>query len=360
MSIEVISIGSELLSGRTINTNAARIGELLRASGLALTRVTTLPDDLDTIRSVARAAAARADAVIVTGGLGPTHDDITSEALAPLGRRGEAIPNHLGTAPGIVIDDAIFALPGVPSQMEPMLIESVIPQLERRVTTRLHTAVLYLCCIVEREVELPHHPDVAIGICPSYGTVSLYLSSHSERALAEVREHLLERYASNVYSTSERSLPLAVGSLLRRQGVTIACAESCTGGALTAALTSVAGASDYVVGGLVAYTNGMKERLLGVRSETLKRYGAVSGEAVREMAEGVLERLGVDCAVAISGIAGPSGGSDEKPVGTVWMATGTREVVTVEQIAALNRSRRDIITFTVNTALGRVWQQRTR
>ena len=360
MSIEVVSIGSELLSGRTINTNAARIGELLRGSGLALTRVTTLPDDLETIRSVVRGAAQRSDAVVVTGGLGPTHDDITLEAIGSLGKGGKAIPNHLGTAPGIVIDDAIFALPGVPSQMEPMLVESVIPRLEKRVKTRLHTAVLYLCCIVEREVELPYNPDVTIGICPSYGTVSLYLSSHSERALAEVREHLLERYARNVYSTSERGLPLAVGTLLRQRGVTIGCAESCTGGALTAALTSVAGASDYVVGGLVAYTDGMKERLLGVRSETLERYGAVSGETVREMAEGVLERLGVDCAVAISGIAGPDGGSEEKPVGTVWLAIGTRDGVAIQQIAALNRSRRDIITFTVNTALGSVWQQHTR
>ena len=391
MSIELISIGSELLSGHTINTNATVIAEALLKEGWTVSRVTTISDEKTLLQNTVNEVLGRADYVIVTGGLGPTHDDITRTVLAEIfdsplhldhaiaddlekrygtdlasltdqatvPTKAKIIPNHLGTAPGFIFEDRLISLPGVPSQMEAMLHETVVPFFHVHMRERRYTESLYLCLTNENDIELPDHPDVTIGICPSYGTLSIHLSSLKKGALEEVGHALKSRYGPFLYSTTDSRIELALHNVMVEKKLTLSCAESCTGGAIASLLTQIPGASDYFLGSIVSYANQVKQTTLGVGEKILADHGAVSRETVTEMAEGLFTTIGSDYVIAVSGIAGPTGGSDEKPVGTVWAAVGKQGALDVATFVAKGISRERIIRTTAVTLIGQLWQQLT-
>lgn len=374
MNAHILSIGNELLIGDTVNTNAAWLGRFLTEQGFYVEQVTTLSDGEEAIRNAISQSMSTAKLVISTGGLGPTHDDITKKVVAELfgsemvedgdilesireraGRRGiamtparkeqamvpegcEAMPNARGTAPGLWFDrgeSVLVLLPGVPYEMHYLMEHGVKPRLSYRFPGREVYATRYLKTAGVAESTLS---DEVIGdlkpwlgsgngvaYLPSTSGVTIRISRSGQSA-AEAEEHL-EPLLQHIRTKASRfiygegrdaSLEEVLGSLLRTKELNLAVAESCTGGLVSDTLTNVPGSSDYFRGGIIAYDNDVKMSELGVRAGTLKKYGAVSKEVALEMARGVAERLGADVGMATTGIAGPSGGTDEKPVGTVW------------------------------------------
>jgi nicotinamide-nucleotide amidase len=381
MKAEIISIGDELLKGHRVNTNAPFIARQLGSIGIPALRVVTCSDLPEEIKAVVAESLERADIVLVTGGLGPTRDDRTRNAVQTLlgrglelsndaykrladwyrqrGRRPSdsirdqamvvegsiTIPNTKGTAPGMIITAGkqfshhyLVLMPGVPSEMEAMMTLSVIPFFTvLSGSFILHTPVktigigetLLAEMISPVEDSLPE--GTTIAYLPHTTGVSLMVSTTGkDRQSAEtdhqrVVEAVVEHAKSYVYATSETSLEEVVGEMLMNKGLTIAAAESCTGGLISNRLTNVPGSSGYFLQGLVTYSNRSKEELLGVGSATLASFGAVSEEVAREMAQGCLEKSGADLAVATTGIAGPSGASPEKPVGILCLGFAVKE-----------------------------------
>jgi nicotinamide-nucleotide amidase len=368
-SVELISTGSELLSGRTVNTHAQTLAQKLRPLGLNLTRDTTVPDDRAAIAEAVRDALARVDLVFVSGGLGGTSDDLTRDALAQLtgaklvrhaaslaalekryaamarpvtevARRqvmvlegGEGLLNPVGLAPGMMLPHdgkTIFVLPGPPREFVGVLETGVLPRLGkmgRPVFQGLEK--LFLCTglgeteIAERleKIGLPT-PEIEVGYCASAGQIEVRLAAAPEHARLLETQAVAVRTAlgAAIFAEERIGLEEAVGRLLTAQHKTLAVAESCTGGLIGHRLTQIAGSSAYFLGGVIAYANESKIRELGVARELLERHGAVSEEVARAMAAGVRTRFGADYGVATTGIAGPEGGTVEKPVGTVWLA----------------------------------------
>lgn len=403
--IEIVSIGAELLTGQTLNTNAATLAKALLKEGYSVQRVVTVADRHDAIKEAIEAAMSRAPFVITTGGLGPTRDDITRRTLAEvfetkltydegvareLKKRygdnletlkdqatviqgAEIVPNPLGTAPGFLLKKGgktVAVLPGVPVQMEGMLHETVLPYLIREMPREHFQKALYLLLMSEqhvdpylRELEI-EHPQVDIGICPAYGTLSLYLQTQAtsqeaaDAIFAPVLEALRTKFKDRVFSETEGQIESAVHETLRAAKKTLALAESCTGGRMAARLTQISGASDYFLGSLVTYSNHLKEAVLQVSAQTLQEHGAVSEETVREMLHGTLALSGADYAVAVSGVAGPTGGTPEKPVGTVWGGIATKEGgMFVTQFLAKGKEKRSlVIEYSVTFLLGHLWR----
>lgn len=397
MTIEILSIGNELLSGHTINTNAATIGQTLLSHGYSISRVTFLPDEPDALKKGIEEAMERASFVITTGGLGPTGDDLTRDIVSeiygmPLVRdaaiaddliqrfgknlptledqamvlKGSTvIPNPLGTAPGFICEGkaTLFVLPGVPSQMEVML-STVASYLYRKHLKKHTIETLYLCLLPEQDVD-PYlrilekeHPGVEIGICPSYGVLSIYLHADDPALLPPVRKKIGEKFKTHFYAAEEKEIGRAVHQWMVDHHKTLAAGESCTGGHLAAALTKHAGASDYFLGSIVSYSNHLKEAALSVSPNTLKTHGAVSKETVTEMARGVQKLTGADYALATSGIAGPKGGTPDKPVGTVWTAIATPDTVFTGLIPTKPsaKNRHLVIRYTTTYLLGTLWR----
>jgi nicotinamide-nucleotide amidase len=383
-TVELLSIGNELLLGETVDTNAAWIARRLAAEGIAVTGKTTVGDDVAVIRDALDAALRRSGTVVCTGGLGPTPDDLTRHAVAALygrelvvdagwldvlraryARRGmpmpainrvqaehpagsTLLPNERGTAPGIALADdehgLTILLPGVPSEMRALLDAQVIPLLCARlrptgriVSRTVRTAGLSEALLAERIADiagsiaplslafLPHGTgvDLRVTYAPSAGARAAASPADAAAAatlLDAAVARLCERLGDNVYALAEVDLAEVVGSMLRQRGCTLALAESCTGGLVARRMTDAAGASDYVLAGFVTYSNESKRDLLGVSDATLQQHGAVSEACAREMADGARRAARADAAVAITGIAGPGGGTEDKPVGTVWMA----------------------------------------
>jgi nicotinamide-nucleotide amidase len=383
-TVELLSIGNELLLGETVDTNAAWIARRLAAEGIAVTGKTTVGDDVAVIRDALDAALRRSGTVVCTGGLGPTPDDLTRHAVAALygrelvvdagwldvlraryARRGmpmpainrvqaehpagsTLLPNERGTAPGIALADdehgLTILLPGVPSEMRALLDAQVIPLLCARlrptgriVSRTVRTAGLSEALLAERIADiagsiaplslafLPHGTgvDLRVTYAPSAGAGAAASPADAAAAatlLDAAVARLCERLGDNVYALAEVDLAEVVGSMLRQRGCTLALAESCTGGLVARRMTDAAGASDYVLAGFVTYSNESKRDLLGVSDATLQQHGAVSEACAREMADGARRAARADAAVAITGIAGPGGGTEDKPVGTVWMA----------------------------------------
>lgn len=405
MLIRLISIGDELLSGRTVNTNASWLGEQFASMGYRVDAVETISDDRGVIRRAVENASAVADLVVVTGGLGPTEDDVTREAIcdlldcdmkiddgqlelirrrfAELGRAVternerqarvpsacEAIPNSRGTAPGLSFRygrGTVYVLPGVPTEMRglfSLLRSERIPPAEG-FTERVW--VLYgipESHLADRLEPVTAMLDEKLGLAylPAEGPIRLRLVRYAGDAEAQER---YERAASMIESlaaewiVSDRNEPLAatLGRELTELGLTVATAESCTGGLIGAAITDIPGSSLYYPGGIVSYGNRQKEELLGVPGELMEEHGAVSDAVALAMAAGARERLGVDYAVAVTGIAGPDGGTPEKPVGTVWIAVASGEGVRGHLFRF--RGERDTIRrYTVNAALAAVIRQ---
>lgn len=391
MNVHLLTIGDEILIGQIIDTNSAWMSRQLNLRGFRVTGKSSVSDTREAIVDGLEQAARFADVVIMTGGLGPTKDDITKKTLADhfgsgmsfhqetydrmaayFAKIGRKLPeaaviqatlpdmaliltNKVGSAPGMWFERAgkvFVSLPGVPFEMEYLMTAEVLPRLSERFPGRpiahrtLRTAGEGESNIAKRievfEDSLPE--NVKLAYLPSLGQVRLRLTGRWETDPvppdAEVRlgalldakaAELLAIIPDLVYGYDEETLEQVLGRLLRERGLQFATAESCTGGYVAHLITSVPGASDYFPGSIVSYANSIKEKQLGVRPETLARFGAVSDETVREMAAGALTALGADVALAISGIAGPDGGTPDKPVGTVWMAVGDRNRIVSEK-----------------------------
>ncbi|MEA2723563.1 MAG: nicotinamide-nucleotide amidase [Gemmatimonadales bacterium] len=371
MNIELVTIGTELLLGMTVDTNGAEISRALAAQGIRVTRRTSVADRGDEIRDVVRDALRRAGAVITTGGLGPTSDDITKKVVADLfdaplefdetiwagllarfarlerkpaeSNRSQAevprgatvLSNRWGTAPGLWLEGSpglVIMLPGVPLEMRRLLEHEVMPRLASRSTGSVirsflvRTSGIPESSLAERmgDVESQIAP-LTLAYLPGLEGVDLRLSAwdlapdDAEKQLHAAAGLLRSRGAENVYAEGETDLAALVLDAARSQGVRLAVAESCTGGLLGARLTEVPGSSDVFVGGVIAYDNALKVELLGVPQAVLAEHGAVSEPVARLMAEGAARRFGVAAALSVTGIAGPGGGTQEKPVGTVWI-----------------------------------------
>ena len=372
MKLEVVTIGSELLLGQIIDTNAAELGRALAGAGVEVVRHSSVADRPDAIRAAVAEALDRTGFVITTGGLGPTRDDMTKKEVAALfnkplrldaavlraleerfRRLGRAMPavnrtqaevpdgatvlvNPRGTAPGLWVEDrgrVVVMLPGVPSEMRGLLAEEVLPRLAERssglvVRSRtVRTTGVAESALAERVGAI--EDDIApltLAYLPSTEGVELRVTAwglradDAERRLAAATAQLRERAGEDGYGEDGADLAAVVLAQLRARKARLVVAESCTGGLLSGRITAVPGASDVFIGGVVAYDNVLKSETLDVRPELLDKHGAVSEQVVRAMAEGVQRQFAVDAALAVTGIAGPTGGTAEKPVGTVWLA----------------------------------------
>ena len=378
---ELISTGSELLSGRTVNRHAHFLGSELSRIGYSLNRDTTLPDDRAAISATLQAALKRVDIIFLTGGLGPTPDDLTREAVADvlglnivideatrryievrfktLGREmspeterhalvlnGAAVlPNRVGLAPGELIHTdgkSIFLLPGPPRELMSVFIDEVMPLLVGAVDVEEVPVekVFMLSGLGEstimrhmNDLKLPV-PPVEAGYCAAPSRVEVRFSAlpKDEVALLKTCEGFRNFAGQHIFAEHRQTLEEAVGQLLVRQRKTIAIAESCTGGLLGHRLTSVPGSSAYFRGGVLAYANEVKVEQLGVAPALLEKEGAVCEAVACQMARGVRERFHSDIGVGVTGIAGPGGGSKEKPVGLVFIAVAGPDQVECRQL----------------------------
>ncbi len=365
MDIEIIAVGSEVLSGHTVNTNAAFLSRKLSSLGYVVSKHTTLPDDVEAIEAECRAAVDRVSLVIVTGGLGPTMDDLTKRAVDKLFDQQTLLKNTLGTASGVFYQgkSSVFLLPGVPREMEEMFVLEALPLIQKHFP--LHSPSYrigsHLCLLREVEVNpylldlKQQYPDVEIGIYPSQGSLFVEFSGFSEQKLKKMTQALQERFST--FFLGPYSAAQAVHRECIAQKKTLALAESCSGGAIAAALTAQPDASLYFLGSFVAYSNIWKQRFLEVSKSTLDTAGAVSLETVEQMVQGLFRETDADFAIAVSGILGPSGGSSQKPVGTVYLAIGERgQKIDIGRLKA-PPDRASAIQWTVQTALGALWRR---
>lgn len=414
MKAYILTIGDEILIGQIVDTNSSWMSRELNLNGIEVIGKGSVGDNATAIVEGIKQASAVADVVIMTGGLGPTKDDITKKTLAsyfnsemgfdegtyelieqyfkkigrsiPDSMRGQAtlpvrariLVNKVGSAPGMWFEEEnkiFISLPGVPFEMEYLMRSEVIPRLltcfERRPI--VHRTILTACegesAIAKRleafEDSLPEH--IKLAYLPGIGQVRLRLTGIWPGSVVEGTDNQLEKEVEQkkmelvslipeiVYGFEDESLPMVIGRILLEKGLMLGTAESCTGGYIASQITEVAGASAYFNGSAIAYSYELKEKILGVQPTTLSTYGAVSEECVREMAEGALDALGVDVAIAVSGIAGPGGGTMDKPVGTVWMAVADR-TKTYSKRVVFGRDRVKNIQLTSTYALSMLRQ----
>ncbi|SRR5579883_104911 len=385
MNAEIISIGDELLIGQVVNTNAAWIGRELGALGVPVTRVNTIGDNAKEIIVTSRRAWKEADVVIATGGLGPTHDDISKAAVATFFKKKlklhkptleavkarfaklgydkmpesnisqamvpegfQVLKNDRGTAPGLLFYNAgktYIILPGVPQEMEFLMTGSVLPFLKHKYKNKLEaikhrtiiTAGIGESSLAEKigDPKTFLKKSTILAFLPRAEGVRLRITSHGKstatvnKEIDRVEAIIRERAGKYVLGTEDQTLAATVVRLLTERSKVLATAESCTGGLIASKITETDGASTVFYGSIVAYHNHVKIKELGVRQLTLIEHGAVSEETAIEMAEGALEKLGSDFAIAVTGIAGPDGGTKEKPVGTIWIALAERNAPTL-------------------------------
>lgn len=383
MKATVITIGDEILIGQIIDTNSAWIGQQLSDIGIKLFEIISCGDNAEQIISAIDRARANSDVVIMTGGLGPTKDDITKNTLvsyfnttlelneelwermkqifekrglqvlemnrsqAMIPKDSTMLPNQRGTAQGMWFerDGKVFiSLPGVPHEMKHLMSAQVIPRLNERFTfpTIVHRTIMTAGAgesiiaqkLSEFENNLP--ANFKLAYLPNLGIVRLRLTAHGTnddlaRQADELEFKMVEVLGDLVYARTDEKLEVVIGKLLRENNATLSCAESCTGGYIAHLLTSVPGSSAYFEGSLVTYSYDVKEKLLGVKNSALNTVGAVSEECVREMLNGLLQKTETTYGIAVSGIAGPGGATPDKPVGTVWIAVGNSEKAIAKQ-----------------------------
>jgi nicotinamide-nucleotide amidase len=400
---EVVTIGDEILFGQITDTNTQWIGTELTNIGIRVIRKSSVGDQAENILQVLNEAHQRADIIILTGGLGPTKDDITKKTLctyfgvgmvrnetalalvtsffAKRGRemtdlnRAQAdlpanavyMQNDWGTAPGMWIEHegrVYVSLPGVPFEMKNLMTHRILPELQSHFATLVikHKMILTVgigeSFLAERieawEDKLPSH--IKLAYLPSFGGVRLRLTATGtnesvlNQELTEQVAEVLPLIEKNVYGYDDDTLESVIGRLLQAREWTLSTAESCTGGYVAARITSVPGSSVSFMGSIVSYSNDVKINQLGVSPETLAQFGAVSEEVVRQMAEGVRKALGTDVSIATSGIAGPDGGTADKPVGTIWIACAT-PTRTVAKLLKLGQYREQNIQLTATYVL---------
>ncbi len=401
MTVHILTIGDELLIGQVIDTNSATMAQMLQTIGGQVTGRTTVGDDPAAITDALKSASKKADVVLVTGGLGPTKDDITKKVLAefygvgfvfhqktqdwvnkiferlgrpvPEGVRGQCLMpqnatilrNKKGTAPGMWFDEngtVVVSMPGVPYEMEYIMENGVIPKLQERFPSSpvAHRTLLTVGegesriseMIKDFEEGLPGF--IKLAYLPGIGRVRLrlsishedetFLNGYLDKKLNELKSLLP---AHLIVADEDISLEAATGQLFKQKGLTLSTAESCTGGYVAHKITSVPGSSAYYMGSILSYSNEIKTSQLGVKKKTLEEHGAVSEETVREMVAGVLSQLKTDIAIATSGVAGPDGGTPDKPVGTIWIAVGNKKQVEVFKLRLGNDRIRNIQYTTV-------------
>lgn len=365
MQIEIVAIGNEVLAGITVNTNAAFISRILSRRGYSATRHIVIPDDREGIRKNVVEALARSELVIATGGLGPTIDDLTREAVKGLfDTQPVSLPNHVGTALGLAYfanGKGLILLPGVPREMEEMFAKEAISWIERHFIPPFeHVYSFSLCLFKESEID-PYlrdlkneHPEIDCGIYPARGTLRIVLRSRNKN-LHEIGKRFEEKFPTFVFH--EASIQRAVHKELITKKQTLALAESCTGGAITASLVALPDTSYFLLGSFVVYSNEWKEQFLGVSSATLRNKGAVSRETVEEMIHGIFTQTQADFAIAVSGIAGPSGGTPEKPVGTIYIGIGKRRERSDIGKIFVPQDRQSALDSCVQTALSALWRR---
>lgn len=409
---EIITIGDEILYGQILDTNTQWMSQLLDSKGFKVIRRTAIGDDEEEILQILAEAENRASVILITGGLGPTSDDLTMPVMAkyfdsPISlhpvayqelkdmfeRRGfeltptnikqaelpdkcEMVSNKLGTAPGMWFekDNKIFvSMPGVPFEMKAMMENIVVPRLLDffKPPAILHKVIKTIGIgeswlsdkISDWEKALP--PPLKLAYLPSVSMVRLRLTAignnveHLNSLMLAQVEKLLPLIKKHVYGFDDETLEEVIGKLLEKQQKTIAIAESCTGGYMSHLITKISGCSAYYQGSVVPYHNNSKVELLGVSAATLEKYGAVSEEVVVEMAENVRVKLKASVGISASGIAGPGGGTPEKPVGTVWIAIADGEQVLTKKLS-LGRTRVINIESTAIAALHLLWQSLTQ
>lgn len=373
MTAELISVGTEILMGNILNSNAQYLAGKCAALGFNLYYQAVVGDNYERMRAVVEMALSRSDIVILTGGLGPTEDDLTKEVcaevmgmemtedphtrscletffkdniyqeipdnnwkMAVVPRGARVLDNANGMAPGLILEKegkTAILLPGPPGELYPMFEEQVIPYLEGRQQAVLVSKMVKICGHGESQIEdrlldlIQSQTNPTIATYAKTAEVHLRLTARAgseaegEALLEPVLSEILRRFGDAVYTTSEAvTLEMAVAELLKENRLTMASAESCTGGMIGAAMVNVPGVSEVFTQGMITYSNEAKVRLLGVREETLAACGAVSPETAAEMAEGGAGAAGTDVCVSVTGIAGPDGGTEEKPVGLVYMA----------------------------------------
>ena len=378
MLAEIISIGNELLNGNTVNSNATYISKKLHENGIIAGYIQVVGDVAIAIRQALDLALARSDVILLTGGLGPTPDDITRTVVADyfghklifdeqiydnlkkrFARRGipipevnrnqamvpegvELIPNRKGSAQGMIFrrkQKSVFVMPGVPMEMKGMMENTVIPKLREmcpdcRVkvdfirSTGLAESVIYQ----KMDSELNQFTSYEIAFLPNFSGVDLRVVRKGEditdnQKFKKFLKLLDDEIGDAIYAREDIELEEVLGKLLRERKLTISLAESLTGGLVQHKLTQIPGSSDYFMGGIVSYSNEAKMELLGVRESSLKKYGAVSELVAKEMAEGVRKRLGTDIGISTTGIAGPTGATATKPVGLVYLALSAKDIV---------------------------------
>lgn len=388
MQVELLSVGTELLLGQIVDTNAAYLAGKLSELGVNVFYKTTVGDNTERLAAALRISLGRSDVVLATGGLGPTEDDITAAVMAevmgvPLVADEESaetirsfarsrgitllanllkqarvpegamvVPNPVGTAPGFIVTrdtKCVIALPGVPAEMTAMAEQTVLPYLAQRAAgedggTVILSRTLRLAGLGESQAEAgiadligrQSNPTLA----PYAKTYEVHLRitakaadrAAAERLIAPVEAQIRARLGDHVYGADEETLEATTGELLRKQGLTLALAESCTGGLISHRMTNTPGSSDYFLAGVTAYSNENKVHLLGVPAETIAQHGAVSAETAGAMAAGVRRATGAALGLAVTGIAGPAGGTPDKPVGLVWLGYSDEDGTTTEEV----------------------------
>jgi nicotinamide-nucleotide amidase len=408
--VEVIAVGTELLLGQLVDTNTSFIAAGLAGNGIDVHATHAVGDNVARIAAAILASLDRADGIVMTGGLGPTVDDLTTEAVckaldldtelyapalahmeaifasfgrpmrannrkqAELPRASIPLDNPNGTAPGFIAFASsgkfVACMPGVPREMKPMFAERVLPFVRERLGRgeAIYTRVLHTIGIGESEIDhrigdifrSSENPKIAVLAHDFRADVKIMAKANSQESaqamIAPLQADLERRLDGYVFGRDEDSPASAVHGLLQSRGRMLAVAESCTGGRIAVALTSVPGSSKSFTGGVVAYANSAKIAQLGVSAATLEQFGAVSEETAREMARGARLRFGADLALATTGIAGPSGGTAEKPVGLVWFALDDADGTATAMRMQLSGERAAIMERATTISLGILWR----
>ena len=403
MTAQIITIGDEILIGQIIDTNSAWMGQQLNMQGIQVGKIVTVSDTHKDITEAVDAALLEADIILLTGGLGPTKDDITKKALADyfgvdmrfsestynriqrlfqkfgksmtkahheqsyMPANADILMNKMGTAPGMWFEHkgkVLVSMPGVPYEMKYLMEAEVLPKLKKQFPGKpiAHRTILTvgegesrIADLIDPFIEaLP--ANIKMAYLPGTGQVRLRLTGTGDdenelNALLDKKvEELKPLIAELVFGFEKEKLEEVVGRMFLEKGKTLATAESCTGGFLAHKITSIPGSSAYFMGSVIAYSNAVKMNQLNVKPDTLKNHGAVSEETVKEMMQGALDLLKTDLAIAISGVAGPDGGTPEKPVGTIWIAIGDKNNTKTYQLN-LWKDRMKNIEYTTTVAL---------
>jgi len=400
LKASIITIGDELLIGQTIDTNSAWMGAELSKSGFDVYRITSVHDRREDILYALNEALGKTDVALVTGGLGPTSDDITKQTICEFfnthlvsddevlrmiqnmmsrrnfpmnenNRRQAEVPascrvlkNAVGTAPGMWFekDETIYIfMPGVPFEMKHLMTEYVLPELNKRFKSQIiiHRNIMTYGIseaqlaenLTDFEAGLPN--NIKLAYLPALGIIKLRLTgtgTEKESILNKVNDQVVKLYKTIpklIYGENEESFEMVIGKLLKANNKTVCTAESCTGGQIAHMITSIPGSSSYFKGSVVAYANSVKTDLLGVSQDSINSYGAVSEQVVKEMASGARKLFKTDYAVATSGIAGPDGETYEKPVGTIWIAIATEKGTVTEKRVFGNDRLTNISRFSI-------------